>query len=451
MSVERRDFLRYSSLGVAAGLLATSPDEALGLLRTREGTHDLQDRSAARHVAGPSPRGAPTLQERPQVADWEAVRGRFAIDRSYVHMSGFYLASHPEPVAFMIREYRERLDANPTLELGTDGEALARQSIVRYCGAPPGEVALTTSTTMGLAIAIGGMRLGPSAEILHTTHDHRVMGASIQYKAEHSGATVRQISLYDDDTPESATEAQVLERLRLRLRPETRVFAATWVDSKNGVKLPIPAMSRVIDEANASRAPEERVVFIVDGVHGFGVEDVDVPALGCDFFAAGTHKWMFGPRGTGILWGNPRAHSRLTPIIPPMGGGNEWGAQMSPGGFQAFEHRWAMGRAFDFHREIGRARIQARVRELSSALKDALRGMRHVRVFTPNDPAVSAGMVCFEVQGVSANDVVARLLDDHRIIATTTPYTPSLARLAPGLLNDLADVEKCAQAVATMA
>ena len=438
MSIERRVFFRYSSLGVAAGLLTRSPADALVALAEGAPRPTLRSPAQALLAQEPSRAGAP---------DWEAVRARFGIDRSYVHMAGFFLSSHPEPVAEAIEQYREALDANPVQALRTDGEALARQSIVRYCGAPPAEVALTTSTTMGIAIAVHGIKLRPGAEILFTTHDHPVMRRAIEYKAEHSGATVRQVSLYDDERPESATEAQVLERLRTAIQPNTRVLGTTWVHSKNGVKLPVAAMSRVVDEANAARAPEDRVVFIVDGVHGFGVEDVDVPSLGCDFFAAGTHKWIFGPRGTGILWGNPRAHARVTPIIAPMSEAGGWGAQMSPGGFQAFEHRWALGRAFDFHREIGRASVQARIQELSTALKEGLRGLAHVRLYTPVDPAMSSGIVAFDVEGLTPAEVEARLLEQHRIITTASPYTPPHARFAPGLLNDPEEVEKCVEAV----
>ena len=49
-------------------------------------------------------------------------------------------------------------------------------------------------------------------------------------------------------------------------------------------------------------------------MHGFSAVDVDLPDLGCDFLAAGTHKWLFGPRGTGILWG--RDWAPLTEVIP---------------------------------------------------------------------------------------------------------------------------------------
>jgi selenocysteine lyase/cysteine desulfurase len=428
-------------MGIAAGLLSGSRAGALEVF------DDVPPQASSPEVAGT--RLPPQERSRP-APDWEAVRARFAIDRGYVHMAGFYLSSHPEPVADAIAQYRKELDANPVLTLRTDGEALARQSIVRYCAAPPAEVALTTSTTMGLGLAIHGLKLEPGAEILYTTHDHSVMERAIQYKAEASGATVRQISLYDDARPESAAEAEVLERLRGAIQPGTSALCATWVHSKNGVKLPIAAMSRVVDEANAGRAPDERVVFIVDGVHGLGVEDVDVPALGCDFFAAGTHKWMFGPRGSGILWGNARSHSRVTPVIPPLSGADTWGARMSPGGFQAFEHRWAIGRAFDFHREIGRAAIQARIQQLTTALEDGLRALPRVRLYTPADPAMSSGFVCFDVEGMTAKEVEARLLDQHRIVTAASPYTPSHARFAPGLLNDLDEVEKCVEAVASL-
>jgi selenocysteine lyase/cysteine desulfurase len=43
-------------------------------------------------------------------------------------------------------------------------------------------------------------------------------------------------------------------------------------------------------------------LLVVDGVHGIGAVDETIAEMGCDFFCAGTHKWMFAPRGTGILW-----------------------------------------------------------------------------------------------------------------------------------------------------
>jgi isopenicillin-N epimerase len=440
--MQRRDFLRASSLGVAGGLLATLPAPASGTGLPQGGLPGFASSwSAVR--AGRTGGGEP---------DWEQVRAAFAIDRSWMHMSGLFLASHPEPVATAIREFRERLDANPVHEVldnwSEDGRT--RAVIAEYIGAETAEVGLTGSTTMSLAVAIHGLRLPPASEILHTTHDHSVANRAIEFKSQHAGASVRRISLYDDDHPEKASGDEVLSRLRREIQPQTRLFMATWVHSKNGVKLPIAAMSRVIDEVNATRDEIDHVVFVVDGVHAFGIEDQAIPALGCDFFCAGTHKWIFGPRGTGMLWGHPRSHGKVTPIIPSIGGGGGWGGRMSPGGFHAFEHRWALAQAFEFHMEIGKRRVQGRIHALNRRLKEGLAEMPHVRLYTPMESALSSGLTCFDVEGFTPREAVDHLGDERRIIASTTPYSPSYARLTPGLLNDEGEIDRALAAIEAM-
>lgn len=440
--MKRRDFL-FASMGVAGGLAASVP--ARQALRGRL-PPSVTDAILGRGL----PRGDRPFQGPPE---WGQVRSVFPIDRAYIHMAGLFLASHPEPVAEAIERFREALDANPTLEVtqrwGQANET--RRAAAAYVGGDANDIALTGSTTMSLAMAIHGSKLPSGSEILHTTHDHFVANQAIEFKAQHAGATIRRVSLYDDDHPEQVSTDLVVSRLQEALRPETRLFLATWVHSKNGVKLPVAEMSRIVDRVNASRNEEEKLIFVVDGVHGFGVENVNVPDLGCDFFAAGTHKWLFGPRGTGILWGNPRSHHRVTPIIPAMASGSGWGGTMSPGGFHAFEHRWALYQAFEFHLSLGKAHVQSRIHGLNTAMKEGLKEMAHVRLYTPLDPSLSSGVVCFDVEGMTPQEVTQRLLRRHRIVSSATPYDPSHARFTPGLLNDEGEVEESLEAVRAMA
>ena len=178
----------------------------------------------------------------------------------------------------------------------------------------------------------------------------------------------------------------------------------------------------------------DRALLCVDGVHGIGVEDVDLPTLGCDFFVAGCHKWLLGPRGTGFVWGDPSAWPAATATIPTFSDGSSPASAMTPGGFHSFEHRWALAQAFDLHRQLGRTRVTARIHALNRQLKDGLAVMAHIRLRTPVDENVSAGLVCFEAAGLSPQQVVDRLRSD-RIIATVTPYATSYARLAAGVMN----------------
>ena len=118
----------------------------------------------------------------------------------------------------------------------------------------------------------------------------------------------------------------------------------------------------------------------------------------------------------------------------------------SPGGFQAFEHYWAVPAAFEFHRAIGESRISDRIHELNSALNEGLRKLPNVNVHTPLARELNAGMVVFEVKGQKTEETVARLLQ-KRIIGSGTPYAVSYARLSCGIMNTHDEVERAVVAV----
>jgi isopenicillin-N epimerase len=121
-------------------------------------------------------------------------------------------------------------------------------------------------------------------------------------------------------------------------------------------------------------------------------------------------------------------------------------SRMTPGGFHSFEHRWALGAAFQFHQAIGKARIAERIHTLNRRLKEGLVEMRQVTLHTPLSDELSAGIVCFEVGQVSPEQVVARL-SERGIIASVTPYATQYARLAPSLLTSPEEVDKTLAAV----
>ena len=391
---------------------------------------------------------------------WEDVRGLFELRPDRIHMAGLLFASHPLPVRNAIARHREELQRDPASYISherwrLEGEVL--QSASKYLGVQAADLALTDSTSMGLGLLYSGLRLSPRDEILTTTHDHYATESAIAVCAERTQCTVKRIDLYTDAA--GATADAMVDAVRRALTQATRIVAMTWVHSGTGVKAPIRQIADVIARENARRGPERRIYLCVDGVHGLGIENVTLPDLGCDFFAAGTHKWMFGPRGTGILWGRADAWAITRPAIPtwepgvfystigwrerPEIGG---GQVMTPGGYHAFDHTWALGSAFDLHASLGKDRIAARVHALCRQLKEGLRDMRQVRVHTPMADALSSGIVCFEIDGMAPDKVVAALAD-RGVIASRTPYRNPYARLCPGLLTPGRDVEKTLDAV----
>ena len=397
----------------------------------------------------------------PAVGSWESIRAEF--DRAApdkIHMASFFLVSHPRSVREAIEKHRDALDRDPTdyveTTIGTH-EVAVRAAAATYLGAKPDDIAMTDSTTQGLGVVYGGLELKPNQEILSTTHDHIVTEVALDMRAARANTKVRRIALYDD--PARANAGEIVKRLAKAIKPETRIIALTWVHSGTGVKLPIRELSSVVAKANANRDVADRALLFVDGVHGFGNQDFVVGTLGCDFFMAGCHKWLFGPRGTGLVWARPEAWPITKPTIATMDPFWRPGppdkmppaAWMTPGGFHSFEHRWALTAAFDMHQRIGKAKIAARVRDLNTRCKQGLAKLKKVTLKTPMSPELSAGIICFEVAGYKPKEVVARLAANNIIASTTPPFYPQeFARLAPSLMTLEADVDRSVAAVAAL-
>jgi selenocysteine lyase/cysteine desulfurase len=412
-------------------------------------------------LAVPAALPACTEQSTPSLGpdpSWADVRAQFPLTSDRVHMAGFLLASHPRPVADAIERHRAGFDRDPATYLHEhqgSAEQAARRAAADYLGGSVDDVALTDSTTQGLGVVYGGLRLAPGQEVLTTTHDHFVTHGALAYRAARTQNPLRKVALYED--PSRATADEIVARLAAAITPATRVIAVTWVHSGTGVKLPIAALAEAVARANAGRAEADRALLFVDGVHGFGNQDVRVAALGCDFFIAGCHKWIFGPRGTGLVWARPGAWSITSPMIPSFD--VAWRPEqldlqatarsMTPGGYHSFEHRWALPEAFALHEQIGVSRVAARIRELNTQCKEQLAAVRGVTVATPMSPELSAGIVCFSVDGKAPQDVVGALWA-RNIVASVTPgyYTQAYVRLAPSLLTDESDVDVTVAAVA---
>ena len=387
----------------------------------------------------------------------------FLLDPEYVNLTTFLLASHPRPVREAIERHRGGLDANAALYLRDSEIALedaARAAAAGYLGAKPDHVALTDSTTMGLGLVYARLRLAPGDELVTTEHDFYATHEALRLREQIDGATVRRIRLYDQS--ESASVDEIVSAVSRALGPSTRCLALTWVHSSTGVKLPLGEIAEAVAEANRGRADDERILLCVDGVHGFGVEDASPVELGADVFVTGCHKWLFGPRGTGVVWAAPHAWERLGPTIPSFDGRAyfAWiegraptdtppGPLMTPGGFHSFEHRWALTEAFGLHDELGgRSRVAETTHALASRLKEGLAEIAGLTVKTPAAVKLSAGLVCAEAASTSPAEVVDRLREEHQVIASVTPYATAYVRLGPSVANTEEDVDRALEAVA---
>ncbi|MFJ7313610.1 aminotransferase class V-fold PLP-dependent enzyme [Pseudomonas sp. NPDC098747] len=377
---------------------------------------------------------------------WAQLQQLFDQDPDYLHFSNFLITSHPKPVREAIERHRAALDKNPGLAMDWDlGVIEEREENVRvwagqYLQANARQIALTGSTTEGLATIYGGVHVRPDQEILTTAHEHYAVHTILALRKERDGTQVRKIRLFKD--PQTATKAEILAAIDSAIRPETRVLGMCWVHSGSGMKLPIGDIGALVDKHNRGRSDADRIIYVVDGVHGFGVDNLSFAQMNCDFFVAGTHKWMFGPRGTGIICSRFEDVRYVTPIIPTFSEATTFATTMTPGGYHAFEHRWALDEAFKLHLQLGKAEVEARIHALNSYLKKRLQQRPQIELVTPLSPELSAGFTFFRVKGKDSDKIAAYLMANKVVADAVERDVGPVIRTAPGLLNDEAQIDR---------
>jgi selenocysteine lyase/cysteine desulfurase len=158
-----------------------------------------------------------------------------------------------------------------------------RAAYAATLGAAPADVAVTSCTTEGIAVTIGGLGLGSGDEILTSDEEHPGLLGALGAARALSGVEIREVPL-----PEIA-EA---------VRPRTRLVACSHVGWVSGLLAP-------------AGLAELELPVLFDGAQGVGAIDVDVHALGCDAYAGAGQKWLCGPDGTGMLYVSPALRERL--------------------------------------------------------------------------------------------------------------------------------------------
>jgi selenocysteine lyase/cysteine desulfurase len=381
---------------------------------------------------------------------WDAVRAAFSLDPEWVHLSAMSVTAHPAHVRWRIGAHRERLDALPFPHIAQEfhlQEDAAFRAAGTYFGVDPSLIALTASTTMGLAQVLNGIAVAEGQRIVTSAAEHFSTMRTLALRKERQETRFDTFPLYQRGR--SVTAGEILDNIRARLTAETRLLTLAWVSSSDGVKLPVAEISALVSDVNAARPdPAKRLLFNVDGVHGFGVEDATFQSLGCDVFVSGCHKWLFGPRGTAIICAKPDAWAQIVPIVPTFSNPSKGPGRLhTPGGVHAYEHTFSVDSAFAYLMALGKADIRQRIDVLVQRLRSGLLSKGY-SIETPASPSLSAGIVCFDGDE-PAGETVARLMA-RQVLVTESGEDPggrTHVRASLAIFNNEEDVDALLEAL----
>ena len=394
--------------------------------------------------------------------DWLRIRADFPVLTRQVHgkplvyLDSANTSQKPQQVINAVDEFYREHNANVSRAVhalgseATEAYEGARSKLAAFVNVPRDELVLTSGTTFAINLVAYSWalpRLHAGDAILLTRMEHHANIVPWQLVAQRTGAVIKVVEI----TPEGALD---LDDLRAKLTPEVKLLAFTHVSNVLGTVNPVAEICRL--------ARKQGVVTLVDGSQALPHRAVDIPLLGCDFYAFTGHK-MLGPTGTGGLWAR-RQHLRE---MPPFLGGGEMIKEVRfegtvfndpPHKFEAGTPNIAgvvgLGAAVDYLSAIGMAEVEAREQALLRMAEARLSAIPGLRMF--GTAPGKAAVISFLVEGAHAHDL-ATLLDLEGIAVRSGHHcahplmahfgVPATCRASLAFYNTEAEVEKLAAGI----
>lgn len=274
------------------------------------------------------------------------------------------------------------------------------------------EIIFTGGATAAINLAafcFGESYLRPGSEVIVSAMEHHSNLVPWQIVCRRKGAKLRFIPF--DDKGELR-----LEEYQKLLNERTRLVAVVHASNSLGTINPI---EKIVEMAHRQNVP-----VLIDGAQAIAHRPVDVQRIGCDFYVFSGHK-MYGPTGTGVLYGQERWLNDL----PPYQSGGDMIEEVSlerstynqlPYKFEAGTPNFigfaGLGAAVDYLTELGLDRIQAYEDGLRDYATGRLSAVAGLRIYGEAEEKVAN--LSFSLDGIPPYDV-GLMLDKMGIAVRT--------------------------------
>ncbi len=313
----------------------------------------------------------------------------------------------------------------------------ARAAVAGILDVPPSWLAFGRNATDGMNYILGSLAWARGDEVVISDQEHPAVTFPWAYGVRR-GLFAGKTFAVDPDP------AVTLRNLEGQITPRTRLILCSHISSQTGIRLPGPeicALARRLNDAGRERD----ILTLIDGTQEVGQWRVSVPAIGCDFYVSNGHKWLGGPKGSGILVAPEQSFGLLTP--PYMAGGIDTTQtpvedmlarrdvpRLFESGTQNLAVVAVLADAVAWLDGLGWAWIEQREQTLAAHLRARLREAPGVRVLTPDAWERSSAITSFTVDGLDAlyiqkdlwtRRIITRYVPERNAIRISTPYFTS--------------------------
>ncbi|MDQ4030246.1 MAG: aminotransferase class V-fold PLP-dependent enzyme [Actinomycetota bacterium] len=328
----------------------------------------------------------------------DRIRHRFPIFERLVYVNSCSQGALSDAVRKAYERYLEDWDEKGApWEYWVERAEAARGSFARLVNADPDEVAVTTSLAAGLSALASGLRYARRSKLVLTDLEFPTVG-QIWHAQEARGARVVHVAPEADGTIP-------LERFDAAIDDDTLLVSITHISYRTGAMTDVEGVVRLAHERGA--------LVLLDGYQSVGSLPVDVKALGVDFLAAGTVKYLLASAGLGFFYCRRELVERVWPTTTGWFADKDvfemdaWNYSPAPtarrfeSGTPPIPAIYAGIAGIELMQEIGIADTREHVLELNRRLIDGLDDLKATMV-TPRRPKRRGALICVASRDVDA-------------------------------------------------
>jgi isopenicillin-N epimerase len=419
MTVDRRTFL--ASAGKGLGMMAVASPTVASLFDSV-----LAAGKAVDHL---SPIDAAMDEDY-----WAAIQQAFSVTRGIVNLNNGGVCPSPRIVTEAFVRYtwqQEDATAYTMWQILEPQSETVRTGLAEVFGCSPEEIAITRGASESLETLLLGLDFKPGDEILTSTQDYPRMLTTLRQREQREGLKLNliKIPVAPDNLDDIAT---AFERA---VTPKTKLILISHQINLTGQITPV----RKVCEMARGRGIET----IVDGAHSFAQFDFKRDDLQCDYFGTSLHKWLFAPKGTGMLYVRKEKIPKVWPLMAAEDKNRSDIRKYEEIGTHSAAMRLAIGEAVLFHNAIGGKRKEERLRYLSRYWMNNLKSIPGVSFNTSFDPKQFCAIANFKIDGVDPVALGGYLMSKHKIFTTPIVFPEfSGIRITPNVYTTLWELDR---------
>src|SRR6266403_2722291 len=415
----RRNFL--SLAGKSLGLAAVSSSTIAGLL------NEIQ--AATKSVAHLTPQQAALDEDY-----WSTIQNAFTVTRGIINLNNGGVCPSPRIVTEALVRYiwqQEDATAYTMWQILEPQSETIRTGLAEMFGCDREEIAITRNASESLEILLMGMDFKPGDEILTTTQDYPRMLTTLRQREKRENLKLKLIQI-----PIPAKNLnEITAAFEKGITDRTRLILISHMINISGQITPVKT---VCDIARA-----RGIETIVDGAHSFAQFAFNQSDLGCDYFGTSLHKWLYAPKGTGMLYVKRDKIEKLWPLMAAESKQASDIRKFEEIGTHSAAPKLAIGEALVFHNGIGGKRKEARLRYLSRYWMNRLKDVPKVHFNTSFDPNQSCAIANVQIEGTSPEAVAKYLFDKHRIFTVAIVHEEFQGlRITPNVYTTLGELDR---------